>query len=345
MNYSTRSILFISLLAITIIALIAANLLIGSVHIPPAEIINILLGKPTTNESAYYIIWESRIPQCITAILCGAGLSASGLMLQTIFNNPLADPSILGISSGSSLGVAIVLLAGGSSLTVGSYGISGFLVVIMGALIGAAIVLTLILLLSTLIRSNIMLLIAGIMIGYLASSVIALLNFFATAEGIQSYMIWGLGNFSGVNRDQLPFFIVVTTIGLLIAIFLIKPLNVLLLGPRYAQNLGVNTKRIRYFLLFATGILVACITSFCGPISFIGLAVPHMARLALGSSNHQQLMPATLMAGAVIALLCNLLCILPEQIGMLPLNAVTPLIGAPIILYIIINRTQLEELN
>lgn len=190
-----------------------------------------------------------------------------------------------------------------------------------------------------------MLLIAGIMTGYITSSVISLLNFFATAEGVHSYMIWGLGNFGGVTLNQLPLFTSLTLAGLLIALLLVKPLNALLLGPRYAENLGINTRRVRNLLLMATGLLTAVTTSFCGPISFIGLAVPHIARLMLGTSNHNYLMPATLVTGSAVALLCNLICILPGDNGLIPLNAVTPILGAPVIIYVLINQRKIQYFN
>lgn len=288
-----------------------------------------------------FIVWESRFPQCITALLCGAALSVSGLMLQTVFSNPLADPSILGISSGASLGVALVMLAGGGTIVTGAFTLSGFLSVIVGAFAGASVVMGLILFLSTLIRNSVMLLIAGIMIGYITSSAISLLNFFATAEGVHSYMIWGLGNFGGVSLQQLPVFSAVTLLGLFTAVLLIKPLNALLLGPRYAENLGVNIRRIRNLLLIATGLLTAVTTSFCGPVAFIGLAVPHIARLMLGTSNHNSLLPVTLLTGSAMALLCNLICVLPGEAGIIPLNAVTPILGAPVIIYVIINQRKL----
>ena len=312
-------------LAVLILLLITASLVFGA--------------------SWRFIVLESRIPQCITAALCGAALSASGLMLQTAFNNPLADASILGISSGSSLGVALVMLAGGGTLTAGSFSLSGFMSVILGAFLGAAVVMGLILFLSTLLRNAIMLLIAGIMIGYIATSAISLLNFFATAEGVHSYMIWGLGNFGGVSLEQLPAFTVLTLSGLLIAILLIKPLNALLLGPRYAENLGINTRHVRNLLLTATGLLTAVTTSFCGPISFIGLAVPHVARLMLGTSNHNALMPVTMLTGTAVALLCNLICILPGENGLIPLNAVTPILGAPVIIYVLIHQRKIQYFN
>ena len=176
-------------------------------------------------------------------------------------------------------------------------------------------------------------------------SAIALLNFFATAEGVHSYMVWGMGNFGGVSLEQLPAFSLLTVVGLLVAVMLIKPLNALLLGPRYAENLGVNIRRVRNFLLLATGLLTAVTTSFCGPISFIGLAVPHLARLMLGTSNHNSLMPVTLLAGGALALFCNLICVLPGESGVIPLNAVTPILGAPVIIYVIINQRRIQYFN
>lgn len=328
-----------------ILVLAAANLLLGPVDIPPGEVVRILLGGEAEKETWNFIVWEARFPQCVTALLCGAALSASGLMLQTVFNNPLADPSILGISSGASLGVALVMLAGGGSIATGAFSLSGFATVVVGAFVGAVGVLGIILLLSAVIKNSVMLLIAGIMIGYVASSVISLLNFFSSAEGVRSYTIWGLGNFGGVSLAQLPAFGLTTVAGLVVALLLIKPLNALLLGPRYAENLGVNIRRVRNLLLLATGVLTAVTTAFCGPVSFIGLAVPHMARLLLGTSNHNLLMPVTLLAGSAVALLCNLLCLLPGEAGLIPLNAVTPILGAPVIIYVIVNQRRIQYFN
>ena len=322
-----------------------ANLLFGSVNIPAEAVWHILTGNEVEKASWSFIVWESRLPQAITALLCGMALAASGLMLQTTFNNPLADPSILGISSGASLGVALVMLAGAGTITAGVFTLSGFLSVIIGAFIGSMLVMGIILFFSTLIKNSIMLLIIGIMIGYITSSAISLLNFFSTAEGVHSYMIWGMGNFGGVSLQQLPFFSLVTMAGLLITILLIKPLNALLLGTRYAENLGINIRRTRNLLLVATGLLTATTTAFCGPISFIGLAVPHIARLMLGTSNHNSLLPVTMLTGGAIALLCNFICILPGETGIIPLNAVTPVIGAPIIIYVIVNQRKIQYFN
>ena len=190
-----------------------------------------------------------------------------------------------------------------------------------------------------------MLLIIGIMLGYITSSAISLLNFFSTAEGVHSYMIWGLGNFTGVSSEQLPLFVVSILVGLLLSVMLIKPLNALLLGVRYAENLGVNVRRTRNLLLIATGLLTAITTAFCGPIAFIGLAVPHMARLLLGTSNHNSLLPVTLLLGGAVALLCNLISVLPGEEGILPLNAITPVLGAPVIIYVIINQRKIQYFN
>ena len=223
--------------------------------------------------------------------------------------------------------------------------LTGFTAIIAGAFLGSVTVLGTILFFSTIVKNNIMLLIVGIMVGYITSSVISLLNYFATAEGVHSYTIWGMGNFSGVTGEQLPYFALFVSVGLIIAILLIKPLNALLLGDRYAANLGVNIKLTRNLLLIVTGLLTASTTAFCGPISFIGLAVPHIARLLLGTSNHNTLLPMTLLCGAVTALLCNLICILPGESGILPINAITPVLGAPVIIYVIINQRKIQYFN
>lgn len=322
-----------------------ANLLIGSVNIPPAEVWHILTGGESSKASWSFIVWEARLPQALTALLCGGALAVCGLMLQTAFKNPLAGPSILGINSGASLGVAFVMLLFGGSVTAGTFSLSGFLSVLAGAFIGAMAIMALILFFSTLIKSNVMLLITGIMIGYIASSVISLLNFFATAEGVQSYIIWGMGNFGGVSLQQMPAFASVTLLGLAGALMLIKPLNALLLGERYAENLGVNIRRVRNWLLVVTGLLTAITTAFCGPVAFIGLAVPHVARMLLGTSNHHSLLPVTILSGGAVALLCNLICILPGDAGIIPLNAVTPIIGAPVIIYVIVSQRKSQHFN
>ncbi len=333
------------LLVGAIVLLLGANLLFGSVSIPAEAVWQVLTGNEPERESWRYILLEARIPQTFTALLCGASLAVAGLILQTLFTNPLADPSILGISSGASLGVALVMLTFGGVSATGVFHLSGFMAVLIGALAGSLLVMGLLLFFSTLTRNHVMLLIIGIMIGYLASSLISLLNFFATEEGVHSYVVWGLGNFGGVSSDQLPFFALVCLLGLACALLYIKPLNALLLGVRYAENLGINIRRVRNVLLLITGLLTAITTAFCGPVAFIGLAVPHVARLLLGTSNHNSLLPVTLLMGGVVALLCNLICTLPGEAGVIPLNAVTPVLGVPVIIYVILKQRNIHYFN
>ena len=323
------------LLVLAIVVLFTLNILVGSIHIPAATVASILLGDADVKPSWQYIVMESRLPQAITATLGGAALAVSGLMLQTAFRNPLAGPSIFGINSGAGLGVALVMLLLGGSISAGSVSISGFMAVLLAAFVGAMAVMALIFLLSTVVCNNVMLLIIGIMIGYISNSAVSLLNFFATDEGVKSYMVWGMGSFGGVSMRMMPTFALVTLAALAGSILLIKPLNALMLGDRYAENLGVNIMRVRNQLLIVTGLLTAVVTAFCGPVAFIGLAVPHITRLMLLTDNHRSLLPATILMGSLVALTCNLLCVLPGENGIIPLNAVTPLIGAPVIIYVI----------
>lgn len=322
-------------LGLTIVVMFALNLTLGAARIPIADVVSILMGRGCEHPSWEYIVLHTRLPQAITAVMCGGALAVSGLLLQTAFHNPLAGPSIFGINSGASLGVAVVMLAMGGGFTAGSVSITGFAAVLAAAFAGAAVVMGALLALSSMVRNNVMLLIVGIMIGYISSSVISLLNFFATKEGVHSYMIWGLGNFGGVPMSQIPALTIVTAAGLACSLLLIKPLNAILLGERYAENLGVNTTRLRNQLLAVTGLLTAATTAFCGPIAFIGLAVPHIARMILRTDNHRYLIPATILTGSAISLLCNVICVLPGENGMIPLNAVTPIMGAPVIIYVI----------
>ena len=325
-------------LVILVVVLFALNLVVGSVKIPAADVLSILMGDESAKPSWQFIVMESRLPQAITGMLCGAALAVSGLMLQTAFRNPLAGPSIFGINSGAGLGVALVMLLLGGSLSAGSVSISGFVAILVAAFIGAMAVMAIIFFFSTIVRNNVMLLIIGIMTGYISNAAISLLNFFATDEGVKSYMVWGMGSFGGVSMQMMPVFASITIAGLIGALLLIKPLNALLLGDRYAENLGVDIIRTRNWLLIVTGLLTAITTAFCGPVAFIGLAVPHIARLLLTTDNHRVLLPATILCGAVVALVCNLVCYLPGESGVIPLNAVTPLMGAPVIIYVIIKK-------
>lgn len=330
------------LMTLVLLALFAANLTFGAVRIPLRQVVEILSGGEAERASWGFIVLQSRLPQAVTALLCGASLAASGLMLQTYFGNPLAGPSILGISSGASLGVALVVLVtggvmGSATMGNGNLHLTGYLAIVAAAFVGAMGIIALLLMVTRYVQNRPVLLIVGIMMGYLTSSVVSLCNFFATAENVHTYVHWGMGSFSNVNLSQLPFFASVCLAGLGLGLSLVKPLNALLLGEHYAMNLGVNIARVRQTILLATGLLTAVTTAFCGPVAFIGLAVPHMAKLLLRNTDHRVLLPTTLLMGACIALLCNLICTLPSGFIM-PLNAVTPLFGAPVIIYILIKR-------
>ena len=333
-----RNVCIILLLVAGIIVLFATSLIVGSVRIPLADVCDILFDKFDGKESWKYIIMENRLPQALTAMLCGASLAVCGLMLQTAFRNPLAGPDVFGISSGAGLGVAIVMLFLGGSVSTTLFTVSGFLAILTSAFIGAIVVTMIILFLSTMVKNSVLLLIVGLMVGYVSSSAVALLNFFASEEGVKSYMVWGMGNFGGVSMNHMLLFALLCLVGIIASIFLIKPLNIMLLGTQYAESLGINIRQIRNLLLVTVGLLTAVTTAFCGPVSFLGLAIPHMTRLLLHTENHQILLPCTILCGAVIALLCNLICYLPGDGGIIPLNAVTPLLGAPIIIYVIVKR-------
>lgn len=329
---------YVTILILSTALLFLANILFGSVSIPADAVINILLGNESEKASWNYIVVESRLPQAITALLSGMALSVSGLMLQTAFRNPLADPSIFGISSGAGLGAAFVMLLFGGTMTAGQVSFSGYAAVFLGAFLGAMAVMAVVFAFSLLVRNSAMLLIVGIMIGYIASSAISLLNFFATEEGVKSYLVWGLGSFGGVSMRQLPLFTTVTILSLLSSLLLIKPLNIIQLGRSYAENLGIRTHVVRNCLLVITGLLTAVVTSFCGPVSFIGLAVPHLSRMMIRTSHHGILMPVTMLTGSVVALFCNLISTLPSSAGLIPLNAITPVLGAPVVIFVIMRK-------
>ena len=343
---SYRFLLTIVVLSVLLVLLIAACLLFGSVDIDASAVWTILTGGESENEAWDIIVMQSRVPMIVTAALAGAALSISGLLLQTTFNNPLAGPSILGVSTGAGLGVAVVMLALGGTIgnMMGEVSLSGYGAVLVGAFLGAGAVMGILILFSSIVKNNTMLLIIGMLISYLASSVVSLLNSVASEQGVHSYVAWGFGNFSGVTLDQMPLYAVLIGFGLVCSVLMVKPLNALLLGTRYAENLGVNVNRTRISLLIVTGLLTAVVTAFCGPIGFLGLVVPHIARLALSTSNHSRLIPVTILAGADIALLCTLISVGGDH-GVIPINAITPIIGVPIILYIILNRRKIQYFN
>lgn len=324
----------ISLLLLPVLCLL--SLLVGSVHISPAEVWAALMGS--SDETVRYIVTESRLPQMCTALLAGAALGVSGLVMQTLFSNPLADPSLLGVNSGASLGAAIALLAFGGSFALGGAALSGVLFTVGAAFVGACAVIALIALCSRWLTSNLSLLVAGVMLSFIISSVISLLSFYATSEGVRSFVVWGLGDFSGVSSSRLWLMSILVIVPVWGVRLCATSMNALLLGADYATNLGVNVKRVRTLLLVLTGLLTAVVTALCGPISFIGLAVPHVSRMLLRTADHRKLLPAVFVMGADVALLSLILSHLPGETGTLPIAAITPLLGAPVVLYILVKR-------
>jgi iron complex transport system permease protein len=338
--------LLMILLTIIGLLLFLTNIALGSVYIPLPQVVKALIGSPVEVDSWIFIVQKTRLPQAITAILAGAGLSVGGLQMQALFRNPLADPSILGVSSGAGLGVAVVLMFGGlSGFALSTLGWLGHLTVTMAAFVGAMVVLFLILILANRLRDNAMLLITGIMVGYAASALIGILKFYSMKEDVHSYVIWGLGSFSSVSWVRMEVFFPVVLIGLIGSVLLIKPLNIMTLGDEYASNLGININRSRFWVLMCTGILTATITAFCGPIAFIGLAVPHLTKGLFRTSNQQLLVPAVMISGAILALFCNLIARLPGFDGALPINAVTSMIGAPVVISVILRGRKLIQAN
>ncbi|CCZ49088.1 putative uncharacterized protein [Bacteroides sp. CAG:661] len=320
--------------------------MLGSVHIPLRSVCSILAGS--TDESVVWqnIIWKSRVPQALTALVAGAGLSVSGLQMQTVFRNPLADPSVLGVSSGASLGVAFVVLLSGAvgGVALSHLGYLGEVALSLAAIVGAMSVMALIVYVSMKVRGNVTLLIIGVMIGYVANAIIGVLKFFSVEEDIRAYVIWGLGSFARVSGDQMLLFAGIMAVLLPLSFLLIKTMNLLLLGNGYARNLGLNIRRARLLVILCAGVLVAIVTAYCGPIMFIGLAVPHLCRAIFRSSDHRVLMPATLLVGAALALVCNLIARMPGLEGALPVNSVTALIGAPVVASVLFKRRK-NELN
>lgn len=319
--------------------LFMAGLMTGSVSIPCSAVWHVFVGdEEVVSESWRFIILESRLPQMVTAMLSGACLATAGLMMQTVFRNPLAGPDVFGINGGAGLGVALVMLLAGGSVTLGTLGVTGNVAILAAAFAGAMAVMAIILFSSTLVRDGVMLLVIGIMVGYLSSSVVTLLNYSATEQGIRSFMLWGMGSLDGVTPSLLPLYVTITLVALVLSLLMVKPLNLLSLGDNYARNLGLNTRRARNYALLLTGLLTAVVTAYCGPIAFIGLAVPHISRLLTVTDDMRRLLPITMLTGAVVTMACHLLCFVPGEAGMLPLNAVTPLIGAPVIIYVIIRK-------
>ena len=336
------TLLLMALLTLSIAILFLLNLLLGTVHIPMRSVWNILWG--TGDESLVWnnIIWKSRIPQALTALVAGAGLSVSGLQMQTVFRNPLAGPSVLGISAGASLGVACVVLLSGTlgGTALSRMGYMGEVALSVAAIIGALSVMALIVYVSQKVKGNVTLLIIGVMLGYVANAIIGVLKYFSVEEDIRAYVIWGLGSFARVSGDQMALFVCLMVVLLPLSFLLVKTMNLLLLGDGYARNLGLNIRRARLLVISCSGGLVAIVTAYCGPIMFIGLAVPHLCRALFRSSDHRILLPGTLLTGAALALVCNLMARLPGFEGALPVNSVTALVGAPVVASVLFHRRK-----
>lgn len=333
---------FMTALGGSILLFLVLNLLLGSVMIPASDVVEILLGGDGDNHIWRTIVLKSRLPQALTAIVAGAGLSVSGLLMQTVFRNPLAGPSVLGISSGASLGVAFVVLLSGSigGVALSRLGMMGEVTVTLAAIVGSMLVMSLIAYVAQKVRGNVTLLIMGVMIGYIANAVIGVLKFFSAEEDIRAYVIWGLGSFARVSGGQTTVFIVIMLCLLPLSFLLVKTLNLLLLGDSYASNLGLDIRRARLTVISCAGVLVAVVTAYCGPIVFLGLAVPHLCRGIFRTSNHAVLLPASLLAGASLALVCSLIARLPGFEGALPVNSVTALVGAPVVMWVLFNKRK-----
>ena len=342
-----RNIFLIVSLVVLIVLLFFLNLLLGTVEIPSRDVFCILMGGYEGNEIWRNIVLQSRVPQALTALVAGAGLAVSGLQMQTVFHNPLAGPSVLGISNGASLVVAFVVLLSGSigGTALSRLGYMGDAAISISAIIGALAVMGLIVYVSQKVKGHVTLLIIGVMIGYLVTANVGVLKFFSPEEDVKAYVVWGLGSFARVSGGQMMLFVSLMAVLLPLSMLLVKTMNLLLLGDKYARNLGLNIRKAQTLVILSSGILVAIVTAYCGPIMFIGLAVPHLARAMFRTSDHRILMPSTLLTGAALALLCNLIARLPGFEGALPVNSVTALIGAPVIAMVLFrkNKSVVEE--
>lgn len=346
MGQAGRNTVFIGIIIVLILVFLFLNMVLGSVNIPMASVWHILTGNGEEPVTWQNIIWKSRFPQALTALVAGAGLSISGLQMQTVFRNPLAGPSVLGISSGASMGVAFVVLFSGSigGVALSHLGFMGEVALSVSAIVGSLSVMALIVFASHKVKGNVTLLIIGVMIGYLANAIIGILKFFSVEEDIKTYVIWGLGSFSRVSGNQMMLFVTIMAVLIPLSFLLVKTLNLLMLGDGYARNLGLNIKRARVLVITCSGVLTAIVTAYCGPIIFLGLAVPHLCRAIFQTSDHRILMPASLVMGAALALACNLIARMPGFEGALPVNSVTALIGAPVVASVLFRKRK-NELN
>lgn len=341
-----HKLLLLAILA-SIVLFFFLNLVLGTISIPISSVWNIIWGTEGEVQEWNNIIWKSRFPQTITALVAGAGLAISGLQMQTVFQNPLAGPSELGISSGASLGVAFIILLSGSigGVVLSKAGFVGEVAITIAAIVGATLVMLVIIAISQRIKGNVILLIIGVMIGYIATAIIGVLKFFSNDEDVRAYVVWGLGSFSKVSGGKVYIFVCIMAVLIPLSFLLIKTLNLMLLGENYSRSLGMNVRRARLYAIGSSCILTAIVTAYCGPIVFLGLAVPHLCRSIFHTADHRILMPAVTLTGASLALFCNLVARMPGFEGALPINSVTALIGAPIVISVLFGKrkTRLNE--
>jgi len=335
----------LGLLLAALVGMFLLSLAVGSVRIPLADILTILVGGEPARATWTTIVFDFRLPKALTALLAGAALAVSGLQMQTLFRNPLADSYVLGVSSGASLGVALVVLSVGTtgSILMAGIGLLGDVGLAVAAFVGAALILLLVMLVAARVQSVMTLLILGLMFGYATGALVSLLLYFSITERIQAYVNWTFGSFGGVTWSQMAIFAPMILVGLGGVFFLGKPLNALLLGEAYAHSMGLNVRRARLWIILTTALLAGAVTAFCGPIAFLGIAVPHLCRGLFGTSDHRILIPGAVMLGGVVALLADLIAQVPGSQIILPLNAVTALIGAPVVIAIILRRRNLRS--
>lgn len=333
-----------SFLLLLTIALFFVNISLGSVSIPLDQIWAILLGKNVDNEAWRYILIEFRMPKALTAIFVGLGLSISGLQMQTLFRNPLAGPFVLGISSGASLGVALLVMAGSSLTDLLVYSaIIGSWFQVIAASLGAFLVLFLVMLVSLRVRDSMTLLIVGLMFGSATGALVSVLQFFSNKDQLQEYLIWTFGSLGGLTWNEIIIFVPIISFGLMLTLLLAKPLNALLLGEQYAQSMGLHLNRSRFWIIVSTSILAGSITAFCGPIAFIGIAVPHLTRLLFDTADHKVLVPAVGLSGAILMLLCDIVAQVPGTDQTLPINVITSLFGAPVVIWVILRGKRISK--
>ncbi len=345
MDLKNRNTIVWIVLSLLLVILFISDIFIGSVYIPVKDVFKIIFGQPTDHPEYLTIIYRFRFPKALTALFAGFALSVSGLQMQTIFKNPLAGPYVLGISAGASLGVAIVVMGISSFAVVSQLGVLGHWVIVIAAWIGAGSILFLILMVSLRVKDIMTILILGIMFGSATAAIVNILQYFSNESMLKAFVVWTMGSLGGVSVTQLKVLIPGIVFGLMISFLSIKILNAMLVGENYAKSMGLNVRLSRFLIFFSTSLLAGSITAFCGPIGFIGIAVPHIARLVFKTANHNVLLPGTLIIGGIVLLFSDIISQLPGKESTLPINSITALVGIPIVIWIIIRNKKLSNLG